>query len=72
MTPVEFQELVYLADEERYEETGKVPPGARVFSISGTQVREQYLAKGVRLAEWVTRPEVAEILQRTHASGRET
>jgi sulfate adenylyltransferase len=62
--PIEFEELVYLADEDRYEEAGKVPPGARVFSISGTQVREDYLAKGKKLPEWFSRPEVAAILQR--------
>ena len=67
--PVEFEELVYLADEDRYEEAGRVPPGARVFSISGTQVREEYLAKGRKLPEWFTRPEVAEILQRTGPGG---
>jgi sulfate adenylyltransferase len=61
--PVEYKELAYLADEGRYEEAVKAPPGARIFSISGTQVREQYLAKGVRLPEWFTRPEVAAILQ---------
>ena len=67
--PVVFEELVYLADEHRYEEAGKVTPGACVFSISGTQVREDYLAKGKRLPEWFTRPEVAEILQRIGAGG---
>jgi sulfate adenylyltransferase len=61
--PVEYKELVYLADDGRYEEAGKASPGARIFSISGTQVREDYLAKGVPLPEWFTRPEVAEILQ---------
>jgi sulfate adenylyltransferase len=61
--PVEFKELLYLADEERYEEETKVPQGARVFSISGTQVRDEYLAKGQLLPEWFTRPETAEILQ---------
>jgi len=61
--PIEFQELVYLADEDRYEESDKVPPGARVCSISGTQVRDEYLATGKRLPEWFTRPEVAEVLQ---------
>jgi sulfate adenylyltransferase len=62
--PIEFEELVYLADEDRYEEINKVPPGARVCSISGTQVREEYLAKGKKLPEWFSRPEVAAILQR--------
>jgi sulfate adenylyltransferase len=61
--PVEFKELVYLAGEDRYEEADKVRPGSQVFSISGTQVREDYLAKGRKLPEWFTRPEVAEILQ---------
>jgi sulfate adenylyltransferase len=67
--PVGFGELVYLADEDRYEEAGDVPAGARVFSISGTQVRENYLAKGKKLPAWFTRPEVAEILQKTGAAG---
>jgi sulfate adenylyltransferase len=64
--PVEFKELVYLADDERYEETSKVPEGARTFSISGTQVREDYLAKGKLLPDWFTRPETAEILQQMY------
>jgi sulfate adenylyltransferase len=60
--PVEFKALAYLADDERYEEADKVPEGARIFSISGTQVREDYLAKGKQLPEWFTRKETAEIL----------
>jgi len=69
VTPVGFAELAYLADEDRYEEVGKVPPGARVRSISGTQVREEYLAKGRKLPAWFTRPEVAEVLQRAYGDG---
>ena len=57
-----FQELVYLADEERYEEDSKVPEGARTLSISGTKVRDDYLGTGKLLPAWFTRPEVAEIL----------
>jgi sulfate adenylyltransferase len=64
--PVEFKELLYLADEERYEEQNKVPEGARIFSISGTQAREDYLAKGEPLPEWFTRKETAEILQQMY------
>jgi sulfate adenylyltransferase len=66
VTPVEFKELVYLADEERYEEAPKAPEGARIFTISGTQVREKYLAKGQLLPEWFTRKETAEILQQMY------
>jgi len=64
--PLEFKELVYLADEECYEEVNKVPEGVRIFSISGTQVRDDYLAKGRLLPEWFTRPETAEILQQMY------
>jgi sulfate adenylyltransferase len=39
-----------------------VSPGLRTASISGTQVREDYLAAGRTLPEWFTRPETAEIL----------
>jgi sulfate adenylyltransferase len=61
-----FHELVYLAEEDRYEEASKVPEGARTLSISGTRVREQYLETGTRLPDWFSRPEVAEILGEAH------
>jgi len=64
--PVEFKELLYLADEDRYEEVTKVKEGASTFSISGTQVREDYLSKGKLLPEWFTRMETAEILQQMY------
>ena len=66
VTMVPFRELVYLPDEARYEETSKVEPSTRTASISGTQVREQYLNRGRPLPEWFTRPEVAEILAETY------
>jgi len=64
--PVQFKELVYLADDDRYEEQDKITEDERVFSISGTQVREEYLAKGISLPEWFTRKETAEILQQMY------
>ena len=57
-----FTELVYLPDEDRYEEVSKIPAQAVTASISGTQVREEYLNNGKLLPDWFTRPEVAEIL----------
>jgi sulfate adenylyltransferase len=60
---IPFEELVYLPDEERYVEGKDVPSGARTLNISGTQVRDDYLAKGNLLPEWFTRPETAEILR---------
>jgi sulfate adenylyltransferase len=64
--PVQFQELVYLVEENRFEEKSKAPPNAKTASISGTQVREEYLAKGIPLPEWYTRKETAAILSEVH------
>jgi sulfate adenylyltransferase len=59
---VPFKELVYLPSEDRYEENDRVPPGMQIASISGTQVRNDYLGNGKKLPDWFTRPEIAAIL----------
>jgi sulfate adenylyltransferase len=43
-----------------------VPAHVRTASLSGTQVREDYLNSGRLLPDWFTRPEVAEILHETY------
>jgi sulfate adenylyltransferase len=63
MRVVPFDELLYLPDEDRYEPVTSLPAGARTASISGTQVRNDYLARGRRLPEWFVRPEVTDILE---------
>jgi sulfate adenylyltransferase len=63
---VPFSELVYLPDEARYDEVSKVAASTRTASISGTQVRDEYLNRGRALPEWFTRPEVADILAETY------
>jgi sulfate adenylyltransferase len=63
---IPFEMLVYLPDEDRYVEEKDVPKGAKTANISGTQVRDDYLAKGKLLPEWFTRPETAEILRETY------
>ncbi len=68
---VPFQWLVYLPDTDEYVEVDKVPEGARTLTISGTQVREEYLAKGKLLPEWFTRPETAEILRQMYPARHE-
>jgi sulfate adenylyltransferase len=59
---VPFQNMVYLPEAEQYVEVDKVPAGAKTASISGTEVRDNYLHAGVQLPSWFTRTEVAEIL----------
>jgi sulfate adenylyltransferase len=63
---VPFNELLYLPGEDRYEEADQIPPGVEWLSISGTQVRSDYLAIGHRLPQWFTRPEVATILAKAY------
>jgi len=63
---VPFDEMMYLPDEDRYEEESRIPPTARTASISGTQVREEFLSAGQKLPAWFTRPEVAQILMDTY------
>jgi len=63
---VPFEMLVYLPDEDRYVEVKDVPEGAKTLNISGTQVRDDYLAQGKLLPEWFTRRETAEILRQSY------
>jgi len=66
VTMLPFNELLYLPDEDRYEEVDRIPSGVRTAAISGTQVRDEYLNQGKSLPPWFTRPETAEILAETY------
>ena len=57
-----YSEMVYLADEDRYELAAALLPNARTLSLSETQVREEYLWQGKPLPEWFSRKETAAIL----------
>ncbi|MEK6282023.1 MAG: bifunctional sulfate adenylyltransferase/adenylylsulfate kinase [Acidobacteriota bacterium] len=58
-----FQELVYLPESDRYEEASRAANG---ITLSGAQVREEYLNQGRELPEWFTRSEVAQILKEAY------
>lgn len=58
-----FNELVYIASEDKYVARENAPDDAEAKFISGTQVREEYLDKGKELPDWFTRKETAEILR---------
>ena len=62
---VDFKQMVYLPDEDRYDAVDAVAKGTKTADISGTQVRDDYLAKGLPLPEWFSRPAVAAILNET-------
>lgn len=61
-----FDEMVYLPDENRYEEVGKIQKNTKTISLSGTQIREDFLYKGKPLPDWFTRRETAEILAESY------
>lgn len=57
---------VYLPDAARFIPAQDVPPGHHTATLTATQVQEEYLARGVPLPEWFTRPAVAAILREAH------
>lgn len=60
---IPFEELVYVPELREYVEKGVAErEGYEYISISGSEVRDNYLKNGKRLPEWFTRPETAEIL----------
>ncbi len=61
-----FGEMAYLPDEKTYGEIAKLPPGTKTISLSGTQIREEYLGRSKPLPEWFTRPEIAAILAESY------
>jgi sulfate adenylyltransferase len=63
--PTPFRDMVYIPEEKRYEDVSRIHPKTRTLSISGTEARELYLNRGLKLPGWFTRPEVAEILSET-------
>ena len=61
-----FDEMVYLPEENRYEEISKISKNTEFSALSGTEVREEFLYKGKPLPAWFSRPEVAEILAESY------
>ena len=63
--PALYDELVYIPEEDRYEQVSQIPKTTKKLSISNLQVRTEYLAKGKMLPLWFTRSETAAILAKT-------
>ncbi len=62
---VTFEEMVFVEDEGQYLERSKIPEGAKVLSLSGTEMRKR-LKAGRDLPSWFTYPEVTEALRRQY------
>jgi sulfate adenylyltransferase len=66
VTMVPFAEMVYLPEADHYEEARALAPGTCTVSLSGSQVRDDYLRRGRPLPGWFTRPEIAELLSEAY------
>jgi sulfate adenylyltransferase len=62
---VPFKMMAYVEEQDTYVPQDEVAEGARVLSISGTDLRKR-LAGGRDIPAWFTFPEVATQLQRRH------
>ena len=62
---VPFKMMVYLEDRDEYAPEDEVPQGAKMRSLSGTELRER-LADGREIPAWFSFPEVIQELRRTH------
>jgi sulfate adenylyltransferase len=65
VTMVPFNMMVYLEEADRYVPDNEVPSGARVLTISGTELRER-LNEGRDIPSWFTYPEVVRELRRSY------
>jgi sulfate adenylyltransferase len=62
---VPFKEMRYVEELDAYVPEDEVPEGARVLSISGTELRRR-LADGREIPDWFSFPEIVAELRRTH------
>ena len=62
---VPLEEMVYVEEQDAYMPTSEVPEGARMLTLSGTDLRKR-LAEGRDIPDWFTFPEVANQLRRSH------
>ncbi|MCI0332216.1 MAG: bifunctional sulfate adenylyltransferase/adenylylsulfate kinase [Planctomycetes bacterium] len=62
---VDFKQMVYVPDEDRYYPVDEVPEGKKTLDISGTELRDR-LARGTEIPNWFSYSEVVKELRRSH------
>ncbi|MBI1730852.1 bifunctional sulfate adenylyltransferase/adenylylsulfate kinase [Candidatus Acetothermia bacterium] len=60
-----FEEMVCLEDSKRYVAVSEVSQGAKVLSLSGTELRKR-LRDGTEIPEWFSYPDVIQELRKVH------
>ena len=69
ISPVSFEEMVYLPFEDEFRTTDEIPKGKETLSLSGSEIRQR-VREGRRIPEWATFPEVVQELTRTYPPPR--
>jgi sulfate adenylyltransferase len=62
---VDFKQMVFVPDEDRYYPVDEVPKDKKTLDISGTELRDR-LARGTDIPSWFSFPEVVKELRRSH------
>jgi sulfate adenylyltransferase len=62
---IAFEELICLEESKRYVAVSEVPTGAKVLSLSGTELRKR-LRDGTEIPEWFSYPDVIQELRKVH------
>jgi sulfate adenylyltransferase len=65
MKMVDFKQMVYVADEDKYYPVDEVPQGKQTQDISGTELRDR-LARGTDIPNWFSYASVVKELRRSH------
>jgi sulfate adenylyltransferase len=62
---VDFKQMVFVPDEDKYYPVDEVPQGTKTLDISGTELRDR-LARGTEIPAWFSFPDVVKELRRSH------
>src|SRR3990170_321272 len=62
---VDFKQMVFLPDEDKYYPVDEVPKDKKTLDISGTELRDR-LTRGSEIPNWFSFPEVVKELRRSH------
>jgi len=69
ITPLPFDEMVYLPFEDEYRFEGTVPRESRAIKLSGTDIRDR-VRSGRKVPEWATFPDVLEEILKAYPPPR--
>jgi sulfate adenylyltransferase len=65
MKMVDFKQMVYIPDEDKYYPVDEVPKDKKTMDISGTELRDR-LARGTEIPNWFSYSNVVKELRRSH------